>query len=102
MPRKAHPWFRRSDGWWYVKINGKPEKLARGRQNKETAIARWHELMAERAMNRPSESLDHTVVSVIDLYLNRPTEVSPRDPYRAKPRGESRVSISLKQYAKTT
>jgi integrase len=69
MPRKAHPWFRRSDGWWYVKIVGRAEKLARGRDNKEAAMRRWHELMAERAANPATNSLDHTVASIIDLHL---------------------------------
>jgi site-specific recombinase XerD len=69
MPRHAHPWYRRSDGWWYVKINGKLAKLARGRQNAPAAIARWHELMAERSLNPPLDSDDHTVASVIELFL---------------------------------
>lgn len=70
MPRKAHPWFRNSDGWWYIKINGKQEKLVKGKANKSAAVKRWHELMAECARNPSIESDDQTVASVIDLYLN--------------------------------
>ena len=69
MPLQAHPWFRRSDGWWYVKIDGKQQKLAQGRDNKEAAIHRWHEFMTERASNPASDSRDHTIASVIDLHL---------------------------------
>ena len=50
MARKARPWFRRSDGWWYV-MSGKQQKLAHGRKNKQAALERWHELMLERASN---------------------------------------------------
>lgn len=70
MPRKARPWFRKSDGWWYIKIGGQPTKLARGRDKQRLAIERWHELMAERAHNPPVDSPQHTVASVIDLYLS--------------------------------
>ena len=69
MARQAHPWFRRSDGWWYVKASGKQLKLARGRQNKQLALRRWHELTLERASNPSVDSRNHTVASIIDLYL---------------------------------
>ena len=70
MPRKAHPWFRRSDGWWYIKIAGKQHKLARGRKNREAALQRWHELVLEQASNpAPDSSSESTVASIIDLYL---------------------------------
>jgi integrase len=69
MARHSHPWFRRSDGWWYVKISGKQQKLARGRGSKAEAVQRWHELTLERAANPPADSSEHTVASVIDLYL---------------------------------
>jgi len=45
MARQTHPWFRRSDGWWYIKIDGKLKKLVQGRKNKDAAVDRWHELM---------------------------------------------------------
>jgi integrase len=69
MARNSHPWFRRSDGWWYVKISGKQQKLARGRGNKAEAVHRWHELTLERANNPSVDSRNHTVASIIDLYL---------------------------------
>ena len=69
MPRKPNPWYRKSDGWWYIKINGKQQKLARGRENRQAAFDRWHELMAQRAANPPLDSDEHTVASIIDLHL---------------------------------
>ncbi len=69
MARQAHPWFRRSDGWWYIKIDGKLKKLVQGRKNKDAAVDRWHEIMTERANNPAPDSRDHTVASIIDLYL---------------------------------
>lgn len=70
MARKAHPWFRSSDGWWYIKVAGKQTKLARGRENKAEAFARWHTIMAELAANPGVDLLDQTVASVIDQYLS--------------------------------
>jgi hypothetical protein len=63
MARQAHPWFRRSDGWWYVKIHGKQQNLARGRANKSRAVDRWHELMLEQASNPPPDSNEPTAAS---------------------------------------
>ena len=58
MARQAHPWFRRSDGWWYVKVSGRQQKLARGRGSKAEAVQRWHELMLEQAANPPADRRD--------------------------------------------
>ncbi|MGA2257957.1 MAG: site-specific integrase [Thermoguttaceae bacterium] len=69
MARNSHPWFRRSDGWWYIKIAGRQWKLARGRRNKAEAVRRWHELTLERAANPPTDSAEQTVASVIDVFL---------------------------------
>ncbi len=70
MPQHAHPWFRRSDGWWYIKLRGKQQKLARGRKNRQAAIDRWHELMLEVASNPAVGNGEQTVASVIDAYLD--------------------------------
>ena len=69
MPRHAHPWFRRSDGWWYIKLGGKLQKLARGRKNRQAAIDRWHELMLEVASNPAVGNGEQTVASVIGTEL---------------------------------
>ena len=70
MARKARPWFRQSDGWWYVCVNGKQQRLAQGRKNKRAALQRWHELELEAAANPSVGSPDQTVASVIDSYLD--------------------------------
>ena len=70
MARQAHPWFRRSDGWWYVKINGKQQKLAQGRKNNQAALDRWHELMLERGQQSCRSRQPSNGRSVIDLYLD--------------------------------
>ena len=70
MARKARPWFRRSDGWWYVCMNGKQQRLAQGRRNKRAALQRWHELELEAATNPAIGSPGQTVASVIDAYLD--------------------------------
>ena len=70
MSRKARPWFRKFDGWWYVCINCKQHRLAQGRRNKTAALQRWHELELEVATNPCAGSPDQTVASVIDAYLD--------------------------------
>ena len=69
MARKAHPWFRKSEDCWYVKLDGKPVRLVNGRKNGAAAISRWHELMAERAANPVIDAEEHTIASIIELYL---------------------------------
>jgi integrase len=69
MARKARPWFRQFDGWWYVCMQGKQHRLAQGRKNKAAAFQRWHELEFEAAANPSVDSPDQTVASVIDAYL---------------------------------
>ncbi len=81
MARQAHPWFRRTDGWWYVTVNGKQLKLARGRENKAVAEKNWHELMLVRASNPPADSDEHTVASVIDLFLTHSMRLYAPDSY---------------------
>jgi integrase len=70
MARKARPWFRQSDGWWYVCIRGKQQRLAQGRKNKGAATQRWHELELEAAANPVVGNPDQTVASIIDAYLD--------------------------------
>jgi hypothetical protein len=47
MARTRRPWYRQGTGWWYVEIDGKQVKLARGRANRSEANARLREVMAE-------------------------------------------------------
>lgn len=81
MPRQAHPWFRRSDGWWYIKLNGKPEKLVRGRRSKAAALDRWHELVLERASNPSVDSSEQTVASIVDLCLDHTKRLYASEAY---------------------
>jgi integrase len=86
MARKARPWFRRSDGWWYVCINGKQRRLAEGRNRKRAALQRWHELELEAAANPSIGSPDQTVASVIDAYLDHAKHDLDADTYARRTR----------------
>jgi integrase len=86
MARHAHPWFRRSDGWWYVKIKGKQQKLARGRENREAALGRWHELMLEIASNPAVGITEQTAASVIDAYLTHAKRGLAVETYQSRKR----------------
>ncbi len=69
MARKAKPWFNRQSGWWMAYINGKKERLAFGRQNKQAAEAKLLQLRLVAATNVGVEEVDQTVASVIEHYL---------------------------------
>jgi hypothetical protein len=95
MARRTHPWFRRSDGLRYVTVKGKQVKLARGRENKEVATRNWHELMLVRASNPPVESDEHTVASVIDLFLTHSKRLYAPDSYANRTEAEEKASALL-------
>lgn len=86
MARKSHPWFRRSDGWWYVKVKGKQQKLVRGRKSRQAALDRWHELMLEMASNPAVENGQQTVASVIDAYLDHATRELSAETHESRTR----------------
>ncbi|HKI30859.1 MAG TPA: tyrosine-type recombinase/integrase [Gemmataceae bacterium] len=50
MPRPSKPWFREHDGWWYATIipGQKPDKLVKGRENKDDAEKAFHRLKSTR------------------------------------------------------
>jgi len=68
MGRTPKPWFYHQTGWWMVWLNGKKEKLARGRKNKKVAEQRLLELRLEASRNPEPDSPDQTVASVIETY----------------------------------
>ena len=45
MSRPAKIWFREQTGWWCVTLNGKKIPLVKGRENRNAAQAKFHELM---------------------------------------------------------
>jgi integrase len=53
-----------------VEVDGQQLKLARGRDRKAEAEARYHTLMAELAANPPVDGGDPTIASVVDAYLD--------------------------------
>ncbi len=68
MGRIAKPWFYRQTGWWMVWLNGKKEKLAKGRKNQKAAEQRLLELRFEATRNPDPEVPEQTVASIIETY----------------------------------
>ena len=67
MGRKAKPWFRKHDGWWYVTIDHKQVKLAKGRRAKKDAEDVFHRLMVDKPI---VGNADHELcASVCEAYL---------------------------------
>lgn len=69
MARPARPWFSAEKGWWFVHHKGKKVRLAKGKANKKEAEKAFRELLFLEDTNPAPESGEHTVASVIDLYL---------------------------------
>lgn len=65
--RPARPWFRDSDGWWYVTSGSKQLRLVRGKDNEGSAHLRWHELMSKSQITELSD--DNLLKSIFDDYL---------------------------------
>ena len=69
MPRPAAIWPRKSDGYWYVTLNGKKTKLAK---DKAEAQKMFHRLMADDPPRQPQGGI--TVRKLCDSYLDRTRE----------------------------
>src|SRR4051794_18562394 len=64
--REAKPWFRKFDGWWYVEVQGKQTKLAKGKDNRAEAVRQFHILMSGTKPAAPKTLL---ASEVADLFL---------------------------------
>lgn len=62
------PWYRASRDAWYVEIDGKQIKLAKGKANKDQALAAFHRLMLDRP-DPDRRAQDLSVAVVCDLFL---------------------------------
>jgi hypothetical protein len=69
MARTAKPWFDKQKGEWTAWLNGRRERLAKGKTNKKAAGLRLAELQLEAAKNPGIDSDKQTVASVIESYL---------------------------------
>ena len=92
MPRRAKPWFRTADGFWYATHNGRQLSLGvRGRANEAAAWREWERLRnGEGAQPAPSQAVEPvahpnpaqpaavTVRAVFDAFLTDSADrVSP-------------------------
>jgi integrase len=68
MSRIAKPWYYRQTGWWMAWIDGRKEKLAKGKANRKAAETKLLELRLQAAKNPVPDSPDQTVASVIETY----------------------------------
>ena len=62
------PWYRASRDAWYVKIDARQVKLARGKANKKAALETFHRLMALGPAGLPKKQ-EITIAHVCDLFL---------------------------------
>jgi integrase len=72
MPRRAKPWFRESEGTWYVRLGGRQVSLrVRGRDNEAAAWRAYEQLVAGKpaapSAATPAAGLSASRVSVGDV-----------------------------------
>lgn len=80
MPRPNKPWFRAATDWWMVKIDGRQQKLAKGKKNKSAALKKFHQLMAART--ELPESADARVADICEAFLEFSAKNHAPDTYR--------------------
>jgi integrase len=69
--KRAEPFFRRFDGWWYVQIGKRQIKLAHGQDNEDAAWRTYYRVMAQQGPAVPAAPLrDPTVTAVCNLFLD--------------------------------
>ena len=81
MPRREPtPWKRKSDGAWYIQLNGKQRYLS---TDKATAFAKWHQIMQNE--HAPGATLlARHVLSQYMLWMKAhkaPTTFASREPF---------------------
>jgi integrase len=65
-PSMKEPWFRKSDGWWYIEVHeGGKRRFRRLAKSKSKAFDQWHEL--ERI--KPADAPDAQLVTIFDRFL---------------------------------
>jgi integrase len=72
MKKHPAPWFRKSDGWWYVQLGKEQIKLTSGEDNEEQAWREYHRVMAERGRSpiRVEPMAKPTVTRILNLFLD--------------------------------
>lgn len=77
--REPKPWFRESDGWWYVTLSRRfsrplQQRLIEGKRNREEAYRLFYELMADRPKEAPAGDrrviVRYTAWDCVNLFLN--------------------------------
>jgi integrase len=79
MPRPAKIWFHKHKKFWCTKLGGKLQYLAKGRANKEAALAAFDKLKDEVELLGNGSHRALTVASLVESYLQFAAE-------RRKPR----------------
>ncbi len=72
MPRPNRLWFHKQSQSWVTEVGGRRFKLAKGRDQKKAAEAKFHELMVECSLNPPVDAGPQfvTAASLVDEYLD--------------------------------
>lgn len=72
MPLIPKPWFNKQTGWWCTDLGGTRSKLARGKDQKKEARAKFHALMQECEVNLHPDAGPRivSVPSILDEYLD--------------------------------
>jgi hypothetical protein len=68
MARVPEPWYRASRDAWYVELNGRQHRLAKGKNAKGAATRAFARLLAEEG-RAPAQG-DPTVIEACELYLD--------------------------------
>ena len=81
MRTPTKPWYRASKDAWYVEINGKQVRLAKGRENEKAARDAFYKLMANGSGKLP-EADTLRVATVCDLFLDHSQKHHVPDSYQ--------------------
>jgi site-specific recombinase XerD len=69
MRSPTKPWYRASKDAWYVQLNGRKVRLAKGRDNEKAAQQAFYKLMASGSGKLP-EADTLRVATICDLFLD--------------------------------
>lgn len=65
------PWYRKSKDAWYVEIDGRQVRLAKGKDARKAAETKFHELMLRRAREEAAKADPRAILAraICDLFL---------------------------------
>lgn len=80
--RQPKLWYRKFNDTWYVQVGDRQIALAKGREAKDEAVRRYHQLMAQPDVAQVADEARINVASLCDTFLDWSQKHNSESSYR--------------------